>query len=300
MDPRRRSAPPLSLAASRVLAKKARRRQIHASPSPSRPPASSCRSSASAPGKCSTWATTRKRARAREVLKFFAPAGGRRFLADVRHHRIGGRRPLRRARLCAASSSSRPRSGRAAARRASGRWRLRSGACASSRWISCRCITCWMSTAHEDAAGLEGERTRALHRHHALHRVRVRRGRALLKTGSTTSCRSTIRSPSAKPRSGFCRSRARSKVAVIANRPFAEGALSGACGQAAARLGGGARHRRAGRNTSSSGSSRHPAVTCAIPGTGKPEHIADNVAAGSAPLPDEAMRKRMAEHFDSL
>ncbi|HTP60969.1 MAG TPA: aldo/keto reductase, partial [Burkholderiales bacterium] len=44
----------------------------------------------------------------------------------------------------------------------------------------------------------------------------------------------------------------------------------------------------------------HPAVTCAIPGTGKPEHIADNVAAGYGALPDEKMRLRMAQYFDSL
>ncbi len=44
----------------------------------------------------------------------------------------------------------------------------------------------------------------------------------------------------------------------------------------------------------------HPAVTCAIPGTGKPEHIADNVAAGFGRLPDEKMRKQMAEYYDSL
>ena len=44
----------------------------------------------------------------------------------------------------------------------------------------------------------------------------------------------------------------------------------------------------------------HPAVTCVIPGTGKREHIADNVAAGFGALPDEKMRQRMAAHFDSL
>ena len=44
----------------------------------------------------------------------------------------------------------------------------------------------------------------------------------------------------------------------------------------------------------------HPAVTCAIPGTGSPEHIADNVAAGFGVLPDEGQRKRMAAFFDSL
>lgn len=38
----------------------------------------------------------------------------------------------------------------------------------------------------------------------------------------------------------------------------------------------------------------HPAVTCVIPGTGKPEHMRDNVAAGVGLLPDAAMRQRMA------
>ncbi len=44
----------------------------------------------------------------------------------------------------------------------------------------------------------------------------------------------------------------------------------------------------------------HPSVTCAIPGTGKPAHMQDNLAAGSGPLPDAAMRTRMARHFASL
>ncbi len=32
----------------------------------------------------------------------------------------------------------------------------------------------------------------------------------------------------------------------------------------------------------------HPAVTCAIPGTGRPEHMADNAGAGTGPIPDAA------------
>jgi len=44
----------------------------------------------------------------------------------------------------------------------------------------------------------------------------------------------------------------------------------------------------------------HPAVTCVIPGTGNPKHIVDNLAAGRGALPDEAMRARMAKHFDTL
>jgi len=44
----------------------------------------------------------------------------------------------------------------------------------------------------------------------------------------------------------------------------------------------------------------HPAVTCAIPGTGNPKHMADNLGAGRGALPDEAGRKRMAAYFDGL
>jgi aryl-alcohol dehydrogenase-like predicted oxidoreductase len=39
----------------------------------------------------------------------------------------------------------------------------------------------------------------------------------------------------------------------------------------------------------------HPAVTCAIPATSKAEHLRQNMRAGLAPLPDEQMRKRIAE-----
>ncbi|MFE1602254.1 aldo/keto reductase [Methylobacterium sp. ID0610] len=39
----------------------------------------------------------------------------------------------------------------------------------------------------------------------------------------------------------------------------------------------------------------HPAVTCAIPGTGRPEHMAANLRAATGPLPDADLRRRMAE-----
>jgi diketogulonate reductase-like aldo/keto reductase len=41
----------------------------------------------------------------------------------------------------------------------------------------------------------------------------------------------------------------------------------------------------------------HPAVTCVIPGTGKPAHMSDNAAAGTGELPDLAMRERMAAQW---
>jgi len=41
----------------------------------------------------------------------------------------------------------------------------------------------------------------------------------------------------------------------------------------------------------------HPAVTCVIPATRNPSHMADNLAAADGPLPDEPLRRRMAEHW---
>jgi diketogulonate reductase-like aldo/keto reductase len=44
----------------------------------------------------------------------------------------------------------------------------------------------------------------------------------------------------------------------------------------------------------------HPAVTCAIPGTGRVQHIEDNMAACIGRLPDAALRKRMQDYFARL
>ncbi len=41
-----------------------------------------------------------------------------------------------------------------------------------------------------------------------------------------------------------------------------------------------------------------PAVSCAIPGTNRPEHMADNARAGSGPLPDAAFWRRHPELFN--
>lgn len=89
-------------------------------------------------------------------------------------------------------------------------------------------------------------------------------------------------------------------VAVIVNRPFAEGALfRKARGRPlppwAAELG-----IETWAQYFLKWIVAHPAVTCAIPGTGRPDHMRDNLAAGLLPLPDEAQRRRMAQHLDSL
>jgi diketogulonate reductase-like aldo/keto reductase len=44
----------------------------------------------------------------------------------------------------------------------------------------------------------------------------------------------------------------------------------------------------------------HPAVTCVIPATSKPQHMEDNMAAGLGRLPDANMRRRMLDFVSSL
>ena len=44
----------------------------------------------------------------------------------------------------------------------------------------------------------------------------------------------------------------------------------------------------------------HPAVSCAIPATAKPEHLKDNMQAGFGKLPDDAQRKEMVKFFKSM
>jgi len=89
-------------------------------------------------------------------------------------------------------------------------------------------------------------------------------------------------------------------VAVIANRPFAEGAMfrrvrGRALPPWAADIGVGSWAQFFLKWILA-----HPAVTCAIPGTGRLDHMLDNLAAGVAAFPDQAMRRHMAEHYTSL
>jgi aryl-alcohol dehydrogenase-like predicted oxidoreductase len=44
----------------------------------------------------------------------------------------------------------------------------------------------------------------------------------------------------------------------------------------------------------------HPAVTVVTPATSQPHHMADNMGAAVGRLPDEAMRRRMAQYADAL
>jgi diketogulonate reductase-like aldo/keto reductase len=42
----------------------------------------------------------------------------------------------------------------------------------------------------------------------------------------------------------------------------------------------------------------HPSITCAIPGTSRPKHMADNCKAGMGIIPDVSMRKRMVSSWE--
>ena len=95
-----------------------------------------------------------------------------------------------------------------------------------------------------------------------------------------------------------CRDRG---VAVIVIRPFAEGALFG-------RVRGKALPDWVGAELGVTGWAQyflkwilgHGAVTCAIPGTRNPSHVADNLGAARGLLPDAAQRERMRAAFAAL
>jgi diketogulonate reductase-like aldo/keto reductase len=89
-------------------------------------------------------------------------------------------------------------------------------------------------------------------------------------------------------------------IAVLANRPFEEGSIF-------ARVRGRALPSWAADFDCSSWAQfflkyviSHPAMTCAIPASANPSHMADNLAAGNGRLPDERTRRQMAQYFESL
>ena len=89
-------------------------------------------------------------------------------------------------------------------------------------------------------------------------------------------------------------------IAVIANRPFQEGALLRSL----------RRHRLpswAGEIGAATWAQfilkfivSHPAITCAIPATSQVPHVKENMAAATGRLPDQTMRLRMASYVEAL
>jgi aryl-alcohol dehydrogenase-like predicted oxidoreductase len=93
---------------------------------------------------------------------------------------------------------------------------------------------------------------------------------------------------------------AEKRVAVLVNRPFAEGALF-------KRVGGKPLPEWAKEAGCATWAQlflkfivAHPAVTCTIPATSKIEHLVDNMQAGLGTLPDAALRERIAKHVAEL
>lgn len=89
-------------------------------------------------------------------------------------------------------------------------------------------------------------------------------------------------------------------IAVLANRPFQEGALLRRLERHplpawAAEIECGSWAQFALKFTLS-----HPAVTCAIPATRRVDHVRENLAAAAGRLPDGAQRRRMAAHVAAL
>jgi aryl-alcohol dehydrogenase-like predicted oxidoreductase len=93
---------------------------------------------------------------------------------------------------------------------------------------------------------------------------------------------------------------AESGVAVIVNRPFSQGSLF-------PRVKGRALPAWAAEFECASWAQfflkyilSHPAVTCAVPGTGRTAHLRDNLQAGRGRLPDAKTRRRMVEYVAAL
>jgi aryl-alcohol dehydrogenase-like predicted oxidoreductase len=86
-------------------------------------------------------------------------------------------------------------------------------------------------------------------------------------------------------------------VAVIINRPFDGGELFGA--KTSRPLPGWARELQCDSWAEAflKFVVSHPAVTCAIPATSKPDHLGQNMRALIGPLPDAALRERIAADY---
>ena len=90
------------------------------------------------------------------------------------------------------------------------------------------------------------------------------------------------------------------RIGVIVNRPFRQGDLTQAL--AGKRLPGWAGE--IGCTTWAQALLKfivaHPAVTCAIPATSQVAHVRENLLAGTGRMPDEALRKRIAQDAERL
>ena len=89
-------------------------------------------------------------------------------------------------------------------------------------------------------------------------------------------------------------------IAVLANRPFREGALLRQLARHALPGWAGDIGCRHWAQVALKFAVSHPAVTCAIPATSRVDHLQQNMAAARGPMPDAAMRRRMATDVAAL
>ncbi len=90
------------------------------------------------------------------------------------------------------------------------------------------------------------------------------------------------------------------KLAVIINRPFQRGGLFDAYGGKPLPAGAAEIGCQNWAQFFLKFVVSHPAVTCAIPATSRVDHMIENMGAGQGPMPDAAMRTRMADYVESL
>ena len=87
-------------------------------------------------------------------------------------------------------------------------------------------------------------------------------------------------------------------IAVIANRPFRQGALIGDIGRSPLPAWAAEIECANWAQVLLKFIVSHPAVTCAIPATTRVAHVRENMAAARGVLPDEAMRRRIVSHVE--
>jgi len=89
-------------------------------------------------------------------------------------------------------------------------------------------------------------------------------------------------------------------VAVLANRPFAEGGLFQRVRAQAVPSWAAEFDCESWAQFFLKWILAEPAVTCVIPGTSRPQHLVDNLKAAVGRLPDATMRERMAAHIGTV
>lgn len=89
-------------------------------------------------------------------------------------------------------------------------------------------------------------------------------------------------------------------IAVIINRPFREGALIRSLSRQRLPPWAGELGAESWAQFILKFIVSHPAVTCAIPATSQVAHVQENMRAAAEPMPDQAMRRRMAQYVEAI